>query len=153
MNDDTRGLEPQTPAPASDAAAEPSTIQTPASPPLGWRERARGLRGVAAVSVAALLLGGTGGAVLGAVSNDEDSQRGFPGGGRDGQIQRGPGVDGRQGQLPGGRLPGQLPGGRQGGPPGSAPGGGVPPATGPQDDVVPDGGSDSSGDTSGGQTT
>lgn len=87
----------------------------------GWRERTLGLRGVAAVALASLILGGAGGAALGALSNGADGDRGRDGFGP-GQFQPPPG--------------------------GGGPGGMVPPGTTPPDDVQPDSGStESSGDT------
>ncbi|GAB3772052.1 hypothetical protein FB382_002999 [Nocardioides ginsengisegetis] len=90
--------ETETPTPSYRAAAAPRL-----------RDRVLGLRAVAAVSLASLILGGAGGAVLGAVSNGGESSG--PGGVR-GQFQ--------QGQP--GQVPGQLP-------PGTAPQQGVQPDT------------------------
>jgi hypothetical protein len=83
------------------------------------RDRVLGWRGVAGVALASVILGGAGGAVLGAVSNGGDSRGpgnlggpgGFGGPGRMMQNSRGQqpdGVPGNQGQPPTG-LPGQLP--------------------------------------------
>ena len=65
------------------------TTSEPAEP--GWRDRVLGLRGVAAVAVASLILGGAGGAALGALSNGADDDGGRPGfgpGGGPGQFQQ-----------------------------------------------------------------
>ncbi|GAA2005460.1 hypothetical protein [Nocardioides kribbensis] len=53
------------------------------APPVrgGWRRRALALRGVVAVALASLLIGGTGGAVLGvAAGGSDDGRSGGPGG-------------------------------------------------------------------------
>lgn len=91
----------------------------------GWKHRVLGMRAVAAVALATLVLGGVGGAALGAVSDGADQQQG-----------------------PGGRGTFQLPPGGQGFQPGQVPApGGLPPGTAPQDDVVPDTTPDTSGST------
>jgi hypothetical protein len=104
----------------------PAGYEQPADvPPPGprFRDRVLGIRAVAAVALASLVLGGLGGAVLGAVSAGGEDRRGGP--------------DGFGGQ------PGQH--GQQA-PPAGAPNG-VPPGTSQQDeDVQPD----SSGDTTSG---
>ena len=71
-------------------------------------------RGVAGVALASVILGGAGGAVLGAVSNGGDS--GGPGGfGGRGMMQNSRnqqlpnGLPGNQGQQPPTGAPGQLP--------------------------------------------
>ena len=103
--------------------ADPTPAPSPASPAATpektrLRDRALGFRAVLAVALAALILGGLGGAAIGVVSSGGDEQRG-PGGGRHG-FQPGPG---------------------------QGPGGGLPPGTAPRDDVQPDSGTDSSSDT------
>lgn len=79
------------------------------------KSKVLGMRSVAAVALATLILGGAGGVALGAVSHGADQQQG-----------------------PGGRGTFQLPPGGQG----LAPGG-LPPGTTPQDDVQPDAPDDS----------
>lgn len=81
---------------------ETPSYRPPAAPRL--RDRVLGLRAVAAVSLASLILGGAGGAVLGAVSNGGET--GGPGGGR---FQPGQFQQGQQGQLPGQLPPGTAP--------------------------------------------
>ncbi len=151
---------PGAPPPPVPAAADGAATSDAKRPSV--RDRLFGLRSVLAVAVASLLLGGVGGAALGAVSDGADADRRGPGGG--GQLV--PGQQGRPpgqgGQFPG--QPGQLPGqgdgdddgdgdgrlgGFQGQPP-AGPQGQVPPGTVPQDDVVPDAGT---GDSAGGTTT
>lgn len=68
------------------------SYRPPAAPRL--RDRVLGLRAVAAVSLASLILGGAGGAVLGAVSNGGESSG--PGG--RGQLQQL--QPGQQGRVP-----------------------------------------------------
>lgn len=101
---------PVAPQPAADAAT--ST----------WRSRMSGARGVAVVAIAALVLGGAGGAALGYSAGD-DSGGGFGGPGGMGQMRGGfPGAPGQQQGQQGGRGQGQTP-----------------PSTAPRDDVQPDG--------------
>lgn len=87
MNDETS----QDPAP---------TTPTPARPAL--RDRVLGWRGVAGVALASVILGGAGGAVLGAVSGGDSGGPGHMGGPGTG------GLPGNHGQVPMG-VPGQLP--------------------------------------------
>lgn len=148
------------PAAAPGPFVDSSHDEQPVTPREGLKHRVLGMRAVAAVAVAALLLGGAGGLALGALSNGSDTQQGpgrggFPGGQN---VQPGQGFPGQQGgttqqdgtsqqdgtdpfqqgQLPDGFQPGQAPG----------PGGGMPPGTAPQDDVQPDAGTDdTTGDT------
>ena len=76
----------------------------------GWRERVYGIRSVAAVAVAGLIMGGGAGVVIHAAVGDDE-------GGRDGRgrMGQGPGgVGGPGGQMPGqgqgqGQAPGRLP--------------------------------------------
>lgn len=118
-------------------------------PRTGWRGRVYGVRSVAAVAVAGLIVGGGAGAAIHAAVGDDGGRDGRPGFMRDG----GPG-DGPRGRFggPGSQVPGQVPGSGPGQgqlpePPNGmpAPPDGVPqqPATPPEDDVAPDG----SGDT------
>jgi hypothetical protein len=118
----------------------------------GWRERAYGIKGVAAVAVAGLIIGGGAGAAIHAATADDGGRDGRPGFGRDGGRGDGfGGPGGSGGQLPGHRGgPGQgqwpqPPGGRPAQPPG------IPqqPANPPDDSVTPD----SSGDTTSGDDT
>lgn len=122
-------------------------------PRTGLRERVLGLRAVAAVALASLVLGGVGGTALGALSDGEDSNQGGPGGrqfapGQRGQVP----ADGQvqDDQLQDDQVPDLLPDGgfqRQapGGPPGQ-----LPPGTAPEGDVAPDA---NAGGTQGGITT
>jgi hypothetical protein len=85
-----------------------------------WRDRVLGFRGVLAVALAGLIVGGVGGAAIGALaSGDDDHDR------------RGPGPMELRGDRP------------ERGEPGGFPGGGLPPGTPPQDEAQPD----DSGDT------
>ena len=81
----------------------------PGPAPVRFRDRVLGMRGVIAVALASVILGGVGGAALGAVSSGDDENGGFG---------RGPGSfqPGQNGQLPPGgqqfqqgQVPGQLP--------------------------------------------
>ena len=80
----------------------------PGPAPVRFRDRVLGMRGVIAVALASVILGGVGGAALGAVSSGDDE---------DGRFGRGPGnfQPGQDGQLPPGgqfhqgQVPGQLP--------------------------------------------
>jgi len=127
--------------------AEPPAETPPVRP--GWRDRVYGVRAVAAVAVAGLIIGGGAGAAIHAATADDGGRDGRPGFGRGGPDGGGPGGQ-MPGQGPGGQLPGrgQLPP-----PPGGipAPPGGAPqqPATPPDDGVAPDG----SGDTTSGDAT
>ena len=119
QNDDTEPLQPL------DAPAEPGPART------RLRDRAFGLRGLAAVALAGLLLGGAGGALVGAVAAGGE--------GGDGSEHGRP----YRGELggPEGHRPGLPPGG---------PVGGVPPSTAPSQDD--DSQRDSGGTTSGDDT-
>ena len=118
------------------------------SPRSTWKERAYGVRSVAAVAVAGLIIGGGAGAAIHAATADDGGRDGRPG---FGNGNRGPG-GGFGG--PGGQMPGQMPPGQQGGPgggqlpqppnglpaqPGQVPGQ-TQPTTPPSDSVNPDGG-------------
>jgi len=114
----------------SEPAAEPT--EPPETPPTQTKTRLRdrvlGIRGIAAVGLAGLVLGGLGGAAIG-VAVDDDGDHGRP-------VRFGsqmPGGDGRHGPD-GGFLP---PGG-----PGQAP-----PSTAPDEEIQPDGSTDDSGST------
>jgi hypothetical protein len=116
----------------------------PTTPRTGWRERAYGVRAVAAVAVAGLIVGGGAGAAIHAAVGDDggrDGRPGFmrnggPGGGFGGPGNQVPGRGQGQGQLP--QPPGGLP---------APPPNGVPqqPATPPEESVAPDGSGASSG--------
>ena len=95
----------------SGTAAETPADQTTAHRPT-FGERLYRLRSVVALSVGSLILGGVGGAALGAVSSGSDSDSD-------------PGPGGRFGGPPGGqqRQPGQLDQQNQQLPPGQPPGG------------------------------
>ncbi|MFA6299346.1 MAG: hypothetical protein WC642_09270, partial [Nocardioides sp.] len=84
---------PQTPI--DEPAIDESTDQQPPLPTKpGWRERTLGMRGVAAVTLAGLILGGLGGAAIGVVASGDDDdawrppdnfeRQGPPDGGRGG---------------------------------------------------------------------
>jgi hypothetical protein len=115
----------------------PPYPQAPAVARPRFRDRVLGMRGVAAVAVAGLILGGAGGAVLGAATSGGEDHNFGPGRGGFG----GPGQF--QQQLPP-QGQGQPPQGFQGFPGGQ--GGQLPPGTAPQNPVQPD----NSGDTPGG---
>lgn len=120
------------PPPSADLADKP------AKPRL--RDVAFGIRSLAAVAVASLILGGVGGVVVGAVGarhhDDDRGPRGDFGG--PGMMQQGGREDGQfPGQFPGPPPQQMLPG--QGGP-----GGALPPTQAPTDGVQPDGSSGSS---------
>ena len=169
MDDDTRTLEPPTPAAgtqqvghhpgASDTggAPGPDGTTTYGEPGPRLRDRLAGWRGLAAVAVASLNLGGGGGVLLGVLSNGADAQQRGPGG-RNGQFQPGQlpgqlpgGSRGQQGGQQGGFQPGQLPGGSRGQQGVTPPGAQLPPGTTPRNDVVPDGQTDGGAGT--GQNT
>jgi hypothetical protein len=119
------------------------------SPRVGWRERVYGIKGVAAVAVAGLIVGGGAGAAIHAAVGDDGGRDGRPGFMRNGGPGGGPGFAGPGGgqQGPGqgqGQLP-QPPGGMPAQPPGMP----QQPATPPEDGVSPD----SSGDTTSGNNT
>jgi hypothetical protein len=114
-SDQTSTLEPHAPAappyvppplPAYAAHDQPPVHERPR-----FRDRVLGMRGVIAVALASVVLGGLGGAVLGATTNGSDGRFGGrgPGGfpGRPGQF--------RPGQFrPGQFQPGQFQPGQQG---------------------------------------
>lgn len=108
-------------APAAPAASEPAP-PAPEQPKTRLRDRAFGLRSLIAVGVAALLLGGAGGAAIGVATGGGDDVRREPG-----RMQF------RDGD---GRPP-------HGGP-GMPQDGGVPPTTAPDDGTQPDSSGDSS---------
>jgi len=113
----------------TDDDSTPDQTPAPEPPKTRWRDRAIGFRGVVAVGLATLILGGVGGAAVGVLAtNGDDHER------------RGPAqMDFRDGDRPPHGGPG-MPGF----------GGGVPPGTPPQEDVEPDDSGDSSGDTGSG---
>jgi len=111
-------LENTAPVPPVEAATpvETAAATTPAKP--RFQDRVLGMKAVAGVALASVVLGGAGGAVLGAISNgDDDSGRGNRFGGP--MTNRMPGQDGNQLQQPGdgqmvppgtqGQLPPGLP--------------------------------------------
>jgi hypothetical protein len=146
QNDETAVI-PEAPEPAA----------TPTKP--SWKDRVYGVRSVAVVAVAGLIIGGGAGAAIHAATDDggRDGRMGFnrgPGGfgGPPGQMQGGPGqMQGGPGQMQGG--PGGMP---DGGPNGQPPNGfpqppnGVPGQTDPTTPPNNDDDSDDDG-TSGGQ--
>jgi hypothetical protein len=85
--------------------------ETP-SPRPSWKDRAYGVRSVAAVAVAGLIIGGGAGAAIHAATADEGGRGGRPGFGNGGpgggQMPVGPGGGQMQGG-PGGGQPPQLP--------------------------------------------
>ena len=104
-----------------DPIPSPSTSNRAPGGRPALRDRVLGWRGVAGVALASVILGGAGGAVLGAVSNGGDS-RGPGGFGGRGMVQN------SQNQQPPNGLPGNQ-GGQQ--PPTGTPGQ-LPPSTAPQ---------------------
>ncbi|WP_232676394.1 hypothetical protein [Nocardioides sp. R-C-SC26] len=126
--------------PAAPAVATPSGA-APDAPRTGMRDRLFGIRSVAAVAAASLIIGAGGGALVGvAVSgHDRDGGPGGRGGDRGSFSDQRPGGDGPQG------FPGGGPG-KQGGPGMAPPGDQQPPSTAPEDDTAPD--SDSGATTS-----
>ncbi|WP_067439187.1 hypothetical protein [Nocardioides jensenii] len=77
-------------------------VSAPSGERRPFKERVLGYRGVAAVALASVILGGTGGAALGAISNGSDDGRGGmrgPGGNGPGNFGQLPGQNGQQ--LPG----------------------------------------------------
>lgn len=91
------------PVPAYAASAQPPAVE----PRPSFWDRVLGMRAVIAVALACVVLGGVGGAVLGATTNGGDD--GFGGHGGPGAFPGGP-QPGQPGQLPQGQLPqGQLP--------------------------------------------
>ena len=96
------------PAPVAPAATVDgsSTVATPAKP--RFFDRVVGMRAVAAVALASVLVGGAGGAALGALSNgDDDRNRNGRFGGPMSNFQGPSGMDGNQMPPPG--MQGQLP--------------------------------------------
>jgi hypothetical protein len=136
MTDQTHDNQPNEPVPAEEAP-QPFLPDQPYPPAPVARPRLRDrvfrIRGVVAVAVAGLILGGAGGTLVGATAfgdgHGDGPGRGFGG---PGGFQQFP----QQGQLP------------QGGPGQGLPGGQLPPGTSPQNDVQPD----DSGNTSGTNT-
>jgi hypothetical protein len=113
-NDQTSTLDPDAPA-APPYAPPPVPAYAAAEPPSRPRfvDQVLGMRAVLAVALACVVLGGVGGAILGATTNGGDS--GFGGRGPGGFPGGGPGQQGQfqQGQLPnqGQFQQGQLPNG------------------------------------------
>ncbi len=127
----TQQNEPREPVPAPEAPEGPPESSAP-PPRAAWRDRVLGIRAVAAVALASLVLGGFGGAAIGAVSAGGDGHRDgssehFPG--------RPPGPGGHDDRLDPGGMPGQ-----------------VPPGTTQEEDVSPDGSGDTTGATGGSNT-
>jgi hypothetical protein len=88
-------------APAGEPALTPAAT-------VDWRDRVLGIRGVTAVALASVILGGAGGAVLGTVAGSSDDQRGQIGQfGGPGQMNG----QGLNGTTQNGQLQGQAPGG------------------------------------------
>ncbi len=112
------------PIPADETPADPAPEPAPpAAPKTRLRDRAFGFRGVLAVALASLILGGVGGAAIGVVASGDGHERHGPA-----QLEF------RDGDRP-----------THGGP--GMPGFGTPPGTPPQDEVQPDDSGDTSGDT------
>jgi hypothetical protein len=107
MSDDqTRTLDPDAPAPASTSSAPASPYAPDAAyaappPPPRFVDRVLGVRAVVAVALAALIIGGLSGFVLGERTDggDDGFGRGGPGGFPGGQGFRG-GPPTQQGQQP-----------------------------------------------------
>ncbi|KQZ67201.1 hypothetical protein [Nocardioides sp. Root151] len=81
------------------AAPAPAAVPAERRP---WKDRVLGYRGVAAVALASVILGGAGGAALGAISNGSDDGPGGmrgPGGNGPGNFGQMPGQNGQQ--MPG----------------------------------------------------
>jgi hypothetical protein len=100
----------ETVVPAQDAGlAEPVPVETtPAQPKQRFRDRVYGVRSIAAVGIAGLVLGGAGGLGVGALAGDDHGDRD-----RDGRMQFSPQMmpglpPGAQGQLPPGVQPRQT---------------------------------------------
>lgn len=107
MNDDTNQL------PSQAEPTQPTTTEQPLRKPL--RDRVLGMRAVAGVAIASVILGGAGGAALGAVSagvdtNGPGGRGGFGGPGGNGQGQQPPGLNGQNGQDGQNGQPMQPPG-------------------------------------------
>ena len=136
MNDDIDTLDPPTPAaPVPTPDVGPDAV---VGPKKRFHHRVIGMRGVAAVALASVILGGAGGLALGALGDGADADsdpggRGGPGG----NFQQGPFPDGQQGQFPGGQ---------QGGPGVAPPAGDLLPGTAPKGDVAPGDSSDTTTD-------
>jgi hypothetical protein len=111
MTDTTNEPDPK---PSEERPAEPAAEATEPAPRARFRDRMFGVRSVAAVTLASLVLGGLGGAAIAAVVDDDGPQHRGPG-----QMQM------RDGGRPdhGTRMP---------------PGGMVPPATPPEDEAEPE---------------
>jgi hypothetical protein len=112
----TENTPPENSQPVEPPAVAPAPVAT-----LRLRDRVLGMRGVAAVALAGLIVGGGGGFALGAVTQGDDDRMG-PGGG----------FGGPPGQFQ------QFPNGPQGGPGQGFPGGQMPPGTAPQEPTQPD---------------
>ena len=85
--------------------------ETALSPRPGWRERAYGIKSVAAVAIAGLIIGGGAGAAIHAATADDGGRDGRPGFGPNGGRGGGPGFGGPGGQMPGQGQPPQPPSG------------------------------------------
>jgi hypothetical protein len=119
---DAANTDPTTTYPAE------QTAETPTKPKTRLRDRVLGIRGIAAVGLAGLVLGSLGGAAIGvAVDDDGDHERPARFG------SQFPGEDGRRGPDDGFMPPGG---------PGQAP-----PSTAPDEETEPDGSTDNSGST------
>lgn len=92
-------------AAAATVAGSDSAAATPARP--RFFDRVVGMRAVAAVALASVLVGGAGGAALGALSNGDDDHRNGRFGGPMTNFQGPSGLDGNQLPPPG--MQGQLP--------------------------------------------
>ena len=117
-------------APTVADMSEQNDETQPTAPRQGWKDRAYGVRSVAAVAVAGLIIGGGAGAAIHAATDD---------GGRDGRPGFGRGGPGGPGGFgPGGQMPQGGPGGQMPQPPNGMPPNGLPgqtqPTTPPEDD-------------------
>lgn len=106
MNDvDQTATLPPSPLPPAPTAPVEASYAGPPQP--RFVDRVLGMRAVIAVALASLVIGGAGGALLGATTNGGDGGRG-PGGFQGGIPQGGFPQQGRQGQLPNqGQAPNQ----------------------------------------------
>jgi len=107
-------LPPEYHQPTAEQPGQPYGAQPPgaytqppyAGPPAPrFRDRVLGMRAVAGVALASVIIGGAGGVALGAVSNGDDGHDGRFGGGNFQPGQNGPGGS----QFQQGGVPGQQP--------------------------------------------
>jgi hypothetical protein len=128
MTDETARPEPATDSTAPTEPTEPSDTTEPAPSRTRLRDRSLGIRGVAAVAVAGLVLGGLGGTAIGFAADDGSGDRG--------PTRFGRPFPGDQGhRVPDGDFA----------PPGAPEQ--APPSTAPDEETQPDGSTDSSSST------